>query len=191
MTVRRSLRADARRNRQRLLDVAEAVFADQGLDVPIDEIARRAELGIGTLYRHFPTKEALFAAIIVGRVESATRHAIELARVEPAGEVFFGFLSYLLAQGAAKKDFVDALAGAGVDPRRTVAPSKRAFRAAFGELLTRARAAGAVRDDVTLDDVLALLAGLSAAIARHPGPARTRDHLLTILCDGLRRPAHG
>jgi AcrR family transcriptional regulator len=191
MTVRRPLRADAQRNRQRVLDVAEAVFAEQGLDVPIDEIARRAELGIGTLYRHFPTKEALFAAIVVGRVERATLHAVELARTEPAGEMFFGFLSYLLAQGVSKKDFVDALAGAGVDLHRVAAPSKRAFRAAFGKLLMRARATGAVRDDVTLDDVLALVAGLFTAIERHPGPARTRDHLLAILCDGLRRPLQG
>jgi AcrR family transcriptional regulator len=191
MTVRRPLRADARRNRQRVLDVAEAVFADQGLDVPIDEIARRAELGVGTLYRHFPTKEALFAAIVVGRIERATVHAIELARAEPAGEVFFEFLSYLLAQGASKKDFVDALAGSGVDLHRAVAPSRRVFRTAVGKLLTRARAAGAVRDDVTLDDILALVAGLFTAIERHPGPARARDHLLAILCDGLRRPVRG
>ena len=185
----RPLRADARRNRQRVLEVAEAVFAGDGLDVPIDEIARRAGLGVGTLYRHFPTKDALFAAIVVGRVERAAAHAVELAAAEPAGEVFFGFLAYLLAQGAAKKDFVDALAGAGVDLSRATAPAKRAFRAAFGKLLARAQAAGAVRRDVALDDVLALVVGLFAAIERHPGPTRARDGLLAIVCDGLRAPA--
>jgi AcrR family transcriptional regulator len=188
VTVRRPLRADALRNRQRVLEVAEAVFADEGLDVPIDEIARRAGLGVGTLYRHFPTKETLFAAIVVGRVERATRHAVELARADAPGEVFFGFLSYLLAQGAAKKDFVDALAGAGIDLASAAAGSKRTFRAAFRKLLSRAQAARAVRADVTLDDVLALIVGLFAAFERHPGSTRARERLLAITCDGLRPP---
>src|SRR6185295_17444381 len=117
----RPLRADARRNRERVLEVAQAVFAGEGLGVPIDEIARRAGLGVGTLYRHFPTKEALFAAIVVGRIERVTVRAVELAQAEPAGEVFFGFLGELIAQGEEKKDFVAALAGAGVDLERTTA----------------------------------------------------------------------
>jgi AcrR family transcriptional regulator len=182
----RALRADARRNRQRVLEVAEATFADRGLDVPIDQIARRAGLGVGTLYRHFPTKEALFSAIVVNRIERATAHALELARADDPAALF-GFLSYLLDQGAMKKDFIDALAGAGVDVRRTAARPKRAFRTALARLLSRAQAAGAVRDDATVEDVLALVVGMVAAIERRSLPRRARDRLFAIVCDGLRR----
>lgn len=184
-----------------MLEVAEAVFAAEGLGVPIDEIARRAGLGVGTLYRHFPTKEALFAAIVAGRVARATARAVELAGTDAGdagdpGERFFAFLGYLVEQGATKKDLVDALAGAGVDLARAILPAKRGFRAAFGTLLARAQTAGAVRDDVAIDDVLAIVSGVFAAIERHPGgraasrdaAARTRDHLLAIACDGLRPP---
>jgi len=186
----RPLRADAQRNRQRVLEVAEAVFADEGLDVPIDEIARRAGLGVGTLYRHFPTKEALFSAIVVGRVERATGHARALAATPPddPGAGFFGFLSYLLDQGAAKKDFVDALAGAGVDLVRSTAAARRGFRAALAKLLARAQAAAAVRDDVTVEDIVALVVGLFAAIERHAGARSARDRLFAIVCHGLRPP---
>ena len=186
MTKLRPLRADAQRNRQRVLEVAEAVFADEGLDVPIDEIARRAGLGIGTLYRHFPTKEVLFSAIVVGRIERVTRHAVALAAAGDPGAAFFDFLSYLLDHGAAKKDFVSALAGAGIDVGRAVVAPKRELRVALGKLLARAQEVGAVRADVTVEEVLSLVIGLFAAIARHTGPARARDRLFAIVCDGLR-----
>lgn len=185
MTKPRPLRADARRNRQRVLEVAEAVFAGEGLDVPIDEIARRAGLGVGTLYRHFPTKEALFSAIVIGRVERATRHAVALAAGEP-GAAFFDLLAFLVAEGAAKKDFVAALAGAGIDVARSVALPRREFRGALAKLLARAQAAGAVRGDVTVEEVLALVVGLFAAIDRHPAGPRARDRLLALVGDGLR-----
>jgi AcrR family transcriptional regulator len=188
VTRPRALRADARRNRQRVLEVAEATFADEGLDVPIDEIARRAGLGVGTLYRHFPTKEALFAAIVVGRVERATAHALQLARADDPGGVFFEFLVYLLEQGAMKKDFVDALAGAGVDLSRLAARPKQAFRAAIAKLLARAQAAGAVRRDATVGDVVALIVGLFTAIERQSRARRARARLFAIVCDGLRPP---
>ena len=86
----RPLRADARRNRARVLDVAREVFAAEGLTVPIDEIARRAGLGIGTVYRHFPTKEALFEAIVLDRIERLTALAESAPGADP-GEAFFDF----------------------------------------------------------------------------------------------------
>ena len=87
----RPLRADARRNRARVLEVAQQVFAEEGLAVPIDEIARRAGVGVGTVYRHFPTKDALFEAIIVERLCAVGEAARELARRPGAGRAFFGF----------------------------------------------------------------------------------------------------
>jgi len=159
VTKPRPLRADARRNRQRVLEVA---------------------------YRHFPTKEALFSAIVIGRIERATAHALELARVDKPGDVFFEFLSYLVDQGTMKKDFVDALAGAGVDLSRLATRPKRAFRAALAKLLSRAQAAGAVRKDATVDDVVGLIIGLFTAIERQSLARRARARLFAIVCDGLR-----
>src|SRR5258708_27983211 len=147
-----SLRADARRNRQRVLDAAETAFARDGISVPIDEIARRAGVGAGTVYRHFPTKEALVQAIIRGRLERMAAHARSLAGAQDPGEAFFGFLSVLVAEGTAKRDLVDALSAGGFDVRHTTMAVGQEFRDAVAELLVRAQRAGAVRDDVGTAD---------------------------------------
>src|SRR6516165_10830108 len=98
MTARKPLRADAERNRRRLLAVAQEVFAAEGLAVPIDEIARRAGLGVGTLYRHFPTKEALFAAIVTERMKAVVDDARSLRDVGDPGEALLGFLGRMAAE---------------------------------------------------------------------------------------------
>jgi AcrR family transcriptional regulator len=180
----RPLRADAARNRQRVLNIAQAVFASDGLAVPIDVIARRAGLGVGTLYRHFPTKEALFAAIMVDRMDRLVAEARALADARDPGDAFFGFLARLLDEGAAKKDLADALAGSGFEPN--IAPYRRRARAAIRVLVARAQKAGAVRRDVDVDEVLALVKGTFVAVAARGGGARARRRLLAILCDGLR-----
>ncbi|HWL86935.1 MAG TPA: helix-turn-helix domain-containing protein, partial [Polyangiaceae bacterium] len=105
MSQKRPLRADALRNRQRVLEVAQAVFATEGLAVPIDEIARRAGLGVGTLYRHFPTKEALFEAIVVSRVQHSIDDARALADAADPGAAFFDFLVRVVDEGVKKRDF--------------------------------------------------------------------------------------
>src|SRR5579859_3112251 len=110
------MRADAERNRQRVLEVAQAVFAAEGLAVPIDEIARRAGLGVGTLYRHFPTKEALFEAIVIDRMGALVD--------ADAGEAFFAVLGRVIEEGAVKKDFIDALSAMSTDVKRALGATK-------------------------------------------------------------------
>jgi len=188
VTTKKPLRADAQRNRQTVLEVAEAVFAAEGLTVPIDEIARRAGLGIGTLYRHFPTKEALFAAIVVSRLDRALADARALFNADDPGDAFFRFLVRLVEEGAAKKDFVDALAAGGVDVGHELGERKKDLRRAMGKLLERAQKAGDVRRDVAIADVLALVSGAFVAIEHRGGDARTRAQLLAVVCDGLRPP---
>jgi AcrR family transcriptional regulator len=189
MNPPRPLRADAERNRQRVLQVAQEVFATEGLAVPIDEIARRAGLGVGTLYRHFPTKEALFEAIVVGRMEQLVDEALAAAKARDRGAAFFGFLTRMVEEGAAKKDFLNALAGTGVDLHR-VAAIKQRMRRALAVLLERAQAAGAVRDDVGAADVLTLVMGTMGAADRHGAAPPERNRLLAVILDGLRpRPA--
>ena len=184
---KRTLRADAERNREHVLNVAQEVFAAEGLAVPIDEIARRAGLGVGTLYRHFPTKEALFLAIVVDRMEHLVAEARALAGAADAGEAFFGFLSRIVHDGSAKRDFMDALSGSGADLGRTLAGIKASYRAALAVLLERAQDSGSVRRDVSVLEVHALVTGTLGSLDRlGKGAAQARKRLLAIVCDGLR-----
>ena len=169
----RHLRADARRNRARLLDVAEEVFAADGIAVPIDEIARRAGVGIGTVYRHFPTKEALFEAIVLQRLTPLT----ESARV-PAGDPtdqFFALFTRVIEVGTANKALIEAITG----DRTAVVAASRELLALLGKLLTQAQQAGGVRPDITPADLKPLLAGTVAM-------QRQGANLAKIVCDGLR-----
>src|SRR6188508_152048 len=103
------MRADAARNRARVLEVAYETFAAEGLAVPIDDIAARAGVGPGTVYRHFPTKEALFQAVITARITDLVTTARRHARDPDPGAAFFAFLTHLGAEGAAKRDTSDAM----------------------------------------------------------------------------------
>ena len=185
MTRSRPLRADAERNRQKVLEVAHQVFASEGLAVPIDEIARRAGLGVGTLYRHFPTKEALFEAIVVGRMEALLEEARAGSTAADPGEAFFGFLTRMVEEGAAKKDFLTALAGTGADLER-IAAIKQRMKRAVAVLVKRAQDAGSLRTDVGAGDVLTLVMGSVGAADRHGAGPAERKRLLGVIFDGLR-----
>ena len=179
MTDVRAPRADARRNRALVLEAAEVAFAADGLAVPIDEIARRAGVGVGTVYRHFPNKEALFEAIVLGRIERVVAEAGAWAEADDPGDAFFRFLDRLVQEGGAKRDLVDALGGAGIDLKGT--PVMERLALTMGELLVRAQGAGAVRDDVGVADLTALLAGVGAIA----DPERRR-RAAAVVRDGLR-----
>ncbi|MFI6154357.1 TetR/AcrR family transcriptional regulator [Kitasatospora sp. NPDC051170] len=181
----RPLRADARRNRAKVLAAAREAFTAEGLAVPLDEIARRAGVGAGTVYRHFPTKEALFEAVVSDTLESQTaRGRAALAEDDP-GAALFTFLEELVAGAMVKMDLADALIGAGVPLQPGTSAVAARLREVLVELLTRAQASGAVRTDVDGADLYALIAGAVAAERRRP--ADTRDgRLVRVLCDGLR-----
>ena len=186
MTALKPLRADAERNRRRVLEVAQTVFAAEGLAVPIDEIARRAGLGVGTLYRHFPTKEALFEAIVIGRMQVLVDEARERRTAKDAGEAFFEILARIGEESHVKKDFLDALAGAGSDVARALGGLKEDLHVAFEHLLKRAQRAKAVRRDVDAREVMALAMGALGACKRLGVDARGQERLLAIVRDGLR-----
>lgn len=189
MTDARPPRADALRNRQRVLEVARTVFATEGLAVPIDKIADRAGVGVGTLYRHFPTKEALYAAVVLKRLEDAAVEARELARAPDPGPAFFRFLGLLVREASAKKDLVEALAASGSQVKESIGGAKKELGAALGKLLARAQRAGVVRKDATVADVFALIHGPFAAMGSHGTDARdvgARERIFEIVCDGLR-----
>ena len=170
------LRADARRNRDRLLQAARDAFAEFGFAVPLDEIAARAGVGPGTVYRHFATKEALFQAVVSTRVADLVAEARRGATNADPGGAFFGFLDRLGAEGAAKADTSDAITVPG--------PLRDEMREALAVLLARAQSAGAVRPDVTVTDLVALFKGLFAA-GDNSDPDQA-GRLFAILIDGLR-----
>lgn len=182
----RRLRADARRNRQRVLEAAEEEFALQGLAVPIDEIARRAGVGPGTVYRHFPTKEALFVAIVARRMEALLEEARALETGDDPAEAFFLFLSRVFDAASRKRDLVDALGAAGVDLKAEVGGPGVDMRSTMERLLTRGQRAGGVRSDVGVEDVMALLTGTSLAMRRPGGDAGLQERMVAVVCDGLR-----
>jgi AcrR family transcriptional regulator len=184
----RPLRADAQRNRARVLEAAESVFAAEGISVPVDLIAEKAGVGVGTLYRHFPTKEKLFEAILIGRIDEIAEDARARRDSDDPGAAFFGFLQHLVEETALKRDLIQALLGAGVEIELAVAPSKRNLEAAVGELLAVAKRAGAVRGDVSCEVVLSLV-GATCIAAEHPNMAAHPAELLAIICDGLRPPS--
>jgi AcrR family transcriptional regulator len=182
----RSLRADAARNRARVLEVAYQTFAEEGLSVPIDEIARRAGVGAGTVYRHFPTKEALFQAIVASRLQWLIDYAKELTDADDPGTAFFSFLATLVEEGKGDQGLVEALASAGFDIAAAIPGAERDFLAVLDSLLTRAQRAGAVRADVDIRDIKTLLVGCQAML-RHSGDADLTRRMLAVVRDGLSR----
>jgi AcrR family transcriptional regulator len=180
----RQLRADAARNRARVLDVAYETFAAEGLSVPIDEIARRAGVGAGTVYRHFPTKEALFAAVIDDRMRRVIDDGYALLKSDGPGEALFTFLrSIVLQWGATDRGLVDAMAGFGIDIASAAPDAEDAFLAVLGELLSAAQQAGAVRRDIGVRDVKAILVGCQAMEAYDSALA---ERVTDVVVDGLR-----
>jgi AcrR family transcriptional regulator len=176
----RPLRADAARNRARVLQVAYETFAAEGLAVPIDEIARRAGVGAGTVYRHFPTKESLFQAIVADRMGHLIGVARGMAADDP-GQALFMFLRYMVEEGAADQGLADALAGMGIDLGTSLPDGEREFMEVLAELLALAQAAGSARSDADAKDVKALLVGLQA-MQRYYGDA---ELVLRVVLDGL------
>jgi AcrR family transcriptional regulator len=180
----RPLRADARRNRALLLEAAEAVFAARGVSASTEEVARTAGVGVGTLFRHFPTKEALLEAVFRERLQRMAEGLRDLGAADDLGTAFFDFLSDAVAHSATKVALADALAEAGIDAVVS-AREKHDLGGALGQALVRAQEAGAVRPDVGLPELIALLIGASRA-AEHAGTDPVRTRIIGVILDGLR-----
>jgi AcrR family transcriptional regulator len=184
MAQARPLRADAARNRARVLEVAYETFAAEGLSVPIDEIARRAGVGAGTGYRHFPTKEDLVRAVVKDRLQRIVDDGYAVLDSDEPGEALFTFLrSMVLRWGACDRGLVDALAGYEIDVESAAPDADQAFRALLGELLRAAQKAGTARRDVGVPEVKALLVGCQAMQSYN---AELADQVTTVVVDGLR-----
>lgn len=183
------MRADALKNRQRILDAAAAVFAEQGVSVPIDVVAERAGVGVGTLYRHFPTKEALFEAIVASKIEDLVSMAKRAAEAPDPGPAFYEFVRLLASEATVKADIFDVLDSAGIDIKSRVSNHAKALEEALDQLLARAAGCGQVRADIVGEDVLGLVIGTCHGARRVGRSSESTLRLIGILCEGLRGPA--
>jgi AcrR family transcriptional regulator len=152
----RPLRKDAARNRARILAAAADAFAELGLEVGVDEIARRSGVGMGTLYRHFPTKDALIDAILEERFAEVTALAREAVEHPDPWEGFTVFLTRVVELQAADRGFKDLL-GARLREESALATARAKLDRLLRRLVVRTQAAGALRDDVSVGDVRVLL----------------------------------
>ena len=181
------MRADALKNRERILEAAETTFASLGLAVPIDVVAQRAGVGVGTLYRHFPTKEALFEAIVVTRLEDLVDETKTQRDAVDPGDALFVFLRKFANEALAKADLFDAMNAAGFDIKSQCAGMVDDLKRGLDALVARAKAVEAVRPDVTADEVMSLISGTCMAARQAGLDDASRQRMLDIVCDGMRR----
>lgn len=187
MTAARPLRADAERNRQRIVDAARSLFAERGVDVSVEDIAAAAGVGIGTFYRRFPDRESLVEAVFATKLERAVHSARELLEIEDPWEAFRAFVTTVARMHARDRGLNDVLLSSDRG-RERVAAFRATIQPLAGELLERAQAAGALREDVTLFDIAMIHQGVAAIadITRDVSPDYF-ERTLTLLVDGLAR----
>jgi AcrR family transcriptional regulator len=185
--VTRPKRADARRNYEKVLAAAREAFAEGGESTALEEIARRAGVGIGTLYRHFPSRQALLEALYLDEVEEVCRSAAELDGSDPweALESWFErFIAYMATKRALAAELLNYL-----DPDAQLFQVCRSSLFEAGEpLLKRAQEAGVVRADVNIGEVIQMVIGIAKIPASDPGQT---EHILRVALDGLRYRPEG
>ncbi|MEU6830116.1 helix-turn-helix domain-containing protein [Nocardia beijingensis] len=178
-------RSDARRNRALVLAAAQRAFAEQGASVSLVEVARRAGVGAGTVYRHFPTKSALLEAVMQQRIDRLAKLAADhLAGPDP-GVAFFDFCTAVIATTPDNQALCDLVQSDDGWPRALVRSAGVRFHGALAALLAAAKREGAVRADIELDDVLAIFTGC-VAIQRLRKARGGLDRTAAIVLDALR-----
>jgi AcrR family transcriptional regulator len=181
--IERPKRADARRNYEKVLTAAREAFAEGGESTALEEIARRAGVGIGTLYRHFPNRQALLEALYVGEVEEMCRSAAEQLDDSDPWEALNGWFERFIAYIGTKR----ALAAELQNYLDQDAPLFQTCRTSLFEagepLLTRAQEAGIVRKDVSIGEVIQMVVGIAKMPASDP---KQNEHILRIALDGRR-----
>ena len=181
----RPLRADARRNREKVLMAAREVFSEHGRDAQMDDVARRAGVGVGTVYRHFPTREALIEALMVAAFEAIAEQAESALEVEDPWDAFSSVLwrgAEIMAADRALSEVFASIPGA----MESAMPTVEGLTDTMAKLIARAQAAGVLRADMIVDDVPMVMCGIGSATKKeHRCEGAWRRHL-SIVLDGLR-----
>jgi AcrR family transcriptional regulator len=188
MPVSPRTRSDARRNRARLVAAARDLFAEKGVDVPVEEITQRAGVGMGTLYRHFPRKDALVDAVLEDSFAELLALAAQAARAEDAWNGFTGFLERALELRAQNRGVRDLVASPEHGARH--AELRRQIRPLLRRMIERAQEEGSLRPDFTIEDLSSVFWSVARVIEMTEGAPRTSwRRFLGFLLDGLRASA--
>jgi AcrR family transcriptional regulator len=181
----RKLRADARRNREKVLAAARAVFSEHGREAQIDDVARRAGVGVGTVYRHFPTKEALIEALMADAFQTIADEARRALEIEDPWEAFTTVLwrgAETMSADRAMSEVFASITG----PMESAMPTIGALTESMEIIMRRAQEAGVLRPDAMIDDIPMLMCGIGSATKKeHRCEGAWRRHL-SIVLDGLR-----
>ncbi len=178
-TATSATRIDARRNRARLLTAAAELFEEKGFALSVDEVAARAGIGTGTFYRNFPTKAALLSALVAQQLDVlATQHAVG----DDAGAAIRQFVRDAIMGSRRKHDLVAALDAAGYATTDDISEASAQFRKRIGTLLTTAQTEGAIRGDLGVEDLLALVSAASGAASRD---GVSGERIAAVITDGL------
>lgn len=183
----RPQRADARRNREKVVAAAAAAFAQSGLEAQVEDIARRAGVGVGTVYRHFPTKETLVEALAAEHFEDLAQ--IAEAALEEQGDPWevFAAAIWRSANAAAADVAWCEIIGGQASATQAASPGRARLAAAMTTLIARAQAGGAMREDATVNDIRTIMCGFGhVAAAQRAGSALSWERYLEIALDGLR-----
>ncbi|MFH8795612.1 TetR/AcrR family transcriptional regulator [Streptomyces sp. NPDC017941] len=180
------MRADARRNHQRLLCEARAAFAEHGTDTSLEDVARRAGVGIGTLYRHFPTRHALLSAVFEDAVHDLLTRSHALLDAPRPCAALVEWLRAIITHAGEYRGLARALMSASRDSSSALARCSRPMHEAGTALLTRAQAAGAIREGVAINDLLQLTNAIALAAEETPDDPQLADRLLLLTLRGLK-----
>ncbi len=183
----RKPRIDAQRNRERLIDAAKTAFTEAGADASLEEIARRAQVGIGTLYRHFPTRDAILEAVYRREVQTLANAAERLLETRTAGEAMHDWMHLFVDYIATKKLIAPALGSMAGGASEMFAASGVLINGAVNRLVEAAKASGEIRTDIGAGDLTHALIGFAYG-ASGPGWDISAKRLIDVLMDGLRRP---
>ncbi|MFJ9628642.1 TetR/AcrR family transcriptional regulator [Streptomyces sp. NPDC091280] len=180
------LRADARRNYERLLAEARVSFAAHGTDASLEDVARRAGVGIGTLYRHFPNRQSLMSAVFEDAVGELLARSRELLDAPQPCAALVTWLREMVTHASEYRGLARALLAVADDDTSALARCSGPIREAGGALLSRAQGAGDVRGDVEIGDLLQLTHAIALAAEGNPGDPELADRLLTLTLRGLK-----
>jgi AcrR family transcriptional regulator len=183
--VKIDMRADAKKNYSRILEVAREVITERGPDASMRDIARTADVGLATLLRHFPTREALFEALLCTNLDALTQKANELETSNSPGEALGSWLHEWVAFAQSHRGVVALMAAAHTDPDSALYASCAAVHSASARILLRAQAEGAARADMNGDDLFALMTALGWAVDQ-PSFAPRADHLAHLIASAIR-----
>lgn len=178
------MRADAKKNYEHLLEIGREVVAEQGAEASMRDVARRAGVGIGTLYRHFPTREALLEALLRERFDEVTARAEVLEASATAGEALVAWLGDMVAVAHRHRGLIASMTAAIADEASALHASCVMLRASGARLLARAQAAGKARADIDGTDLLALVSAL-AWLNDQPSFAERADHLFGVVASAI------